>query len=124
MIAPSPSFSRTTSPSGTTVALVSVLAVVIWLAGFVAWMAVSLLGDKACELGALTYDQTAECDAASTWGTITLSTWLLAPIGCAVLLALLTAIPERHTGARQAALYAVPLVPLLVIAEAAFAYTL
>lgn len=124
MIAPSPTAGRTTSPSGTAVVLTSVLAVVIWLAGFVAWMAVSILGDEACGLDALATYQTTDCDTVSTWGTVTLSTWLLAPIGCAVLLALLSAVPERYAGARQAALYAVPLVPMLVIAEAAIAYAL
>ncbi|MBT2233246.1 hypothetical protein [Nonomuraea sp. NEAU-A123] len=124
MIAPSPSATRTTSPSGAAVALTSVLAVVIWLAGFIAWLAVSILGDKACGLDALASYQSDDCDTVSTWGTVTLSTWLLAPIGCAVLLALLTAVPERYAGARQAALYAVPLVPLLVIVEAALAYAL
>ena len=124
MIAPSPPASRTTSPSGTAVVLTSVLAVVIWLAGFIAWLTVSILGDKACELHPLPAYQTEDCDTVSTWGTVTLSTWLLAPIGCAVLLALLSAVPERYAGARQAALYAVPFVPLLVIVEAALAYAL
>ena len=121
MIAPSPPADRTTSPSGTSVVLTSVLAVVIWLAGFIAWMGVSILGEKACALNSY---QIEDCDTVSTWGTVTLSTWLLAPIGCAVLLALLSAVPERHAGARLAALYAVPLVPLLVIVEAALAYAL
>jgi hypothetical protein len=93
------------------------LAVVIWLVGFIAWMAVSILQDKACGL-----PPTGECDPVSTWATLTLSTWLLAPIGCAVLIGLMSALPERYVGARQAALAAVPVVPLLVIVEAVVAY--
>ncbi|TMR98889.1 hypothetical protein [Nonomuraea basaltis] len=89
-----------------------------------AWMAVSVLENKACGLDPLTEYETRECAPVSALGSVLFYAWILAPIACVLLGAMISFIPRRRRGARLVALWLVPLWPLSIAVGAALAYEL
>ncbi|MFG6194140.1 hypothetical protein [Nonomuraea sp. JJY05] len=121
VVPPSASRPRSLVPAIAGVAFVSV---VLWAMDFFAWMAVAVLENKACGLDPLTEYETRECAPVGTLGTVLVDAWFFAPIGCALLGAMISFIPRRRRGARLAALWLIPLWPLSIAVGAVLAYAL
>ncbi|WP_431899336.1 hypothetical protein [Nonomuraea sp. bgisy101] len=105
-------------------ACVIVVSAVLWVADYVAWMAVSVLEMTACGLDPMTEYETQECSPLSTWSAVTFFAWILAPIASAMLLGLISLVRWRRMGARLAALWVIPVVPLSIGVGAVLAYVL
>ncbi|MFE3455384.1 hypothetical protein ACFXJ8_41360 [Nonomuraea sp. NPDC059194] len=105
-------------------ACVIVVSAVLWAADYVAWMAVSVLEMTACGLDPMTEYETQECAPLSTWSTVTFFTWILTPMACAMFFGLISLIPWRRMGARLAALWLIPVLPLSIGVGAVLAYVL
>lgn len=103
---------------------VAVVAAVLWAMDFFAWMAVSVLRNKACGLDPLTQYETRECAPVSTLGSVLFYAWIFAPLGCALIGVVASLIPPHRRHARLAVLGLVPLLPLSIAAGAVLAYAL
>ncbi|MEV4288450.1 hypothetical protein AB0K40_23295 [Nonomuraea bangladeshensis] len=103
---------------------VAIVSGVLWAMDFFAWMAVSVLENKACGLDPLTGYETRECAPVSTLGSVLFYAWLCAPIGCALLGAMISFVPRRRRNARLVVLWLVPLWPLSIAVGAVLAYEL
>lgn len=97
------------------IGIVIFVCAVLWVVGFFAWLGVSLLENRACGLDPLTGYETGECAPLRSLNRVMFFAWLFAPVGCALLAALITFIPRRMRGARLAALWLLPLWPLSIV---------
>ncbi|GAA2788862.1 hypothetical protein GCM10020219_070390 [Nonomuraea dietziae] len=109
---------------GAAIVGVAVVSGVLWTMDFFAWMAVSVLENKACGLDPMTEHETRECGPVSAWGSFLFYAWLSAPLGCALLGALTSLVPPRRRSARLTALWLIPLWPLSIAAGAVLVYAL
>ncbi|MEV4454570.1 hypothetical protein [Microbispora sp. NPDC049633] len=94
-----------------------IAAVLSWVAAFFAWLLVSFsLELDECGLDPLTEYETEKCAPVSQWASVTAYAWVVSPLVWLLAGFSLWLAPKRLIRIRQAAAWAMPALPVFVIA--------